>query len=116
MIYRTTEHAYQAAKFLDIEKRKFIQAFDHPRDARKAGQEPGCRADWNEIKYSVMYDLSRQKFSKEPLMGMLLETGDAYLEETNTWGDQYWGVCQGVGQNNLGKILMDVRESIRSSS
>jgi predicted NAD-dependent protein-ADP-ribosyltransferase YbiA (DUF1768 family) len=43
----------------------------------------------------------------------LLETGDAELVEGNWWDDTFWGVCNGVGQNNLGKILMDTRRELR---
>jgi predicted NAD-dependent protein-ADP-ribosyltransferase YbiA (DUF1768 family) len=39
----------------------------------------------------------------------LVETGDKYLEETNNWGDAYWGVYEDVGNNKLGKILMATR-------
>jgi len=27
----------------------------------------------------------------------------------NHWGDRYWGVCDGKGENNLGKIQMGIR-------
>ena len=43
----------------------------------------------------------------------MIETGDEYLEEGNTWGDRIWGTVNGKGQNNLGKILMRVREELR---
>jgi hypothetical protein len=39
----------------------------------------------------------------------LIQTGDAYLIEGNTWGDQYWGVCDGQGLNSLGLLLMETR-------
>jgi ribA/ribD-fused uncharacterized protein len=107
--YRTTEHAYQAAKFPDAGMRRLIQAVEKPREARRLGQSSGCKPDWDNLKYDVMWDLCAQKFSYPKLQAMLLESGDAYLEETNTWGDIYWGVCNGVGQNNLGKILMEIR-------
>lgn len=112
--YRTTEHAYQAAKTLDLNQRLLIQAAHQPRDARRLGQLVKYRPGWEEMKYEVMYDLSCQKYANEPLLSMLLQSRDAYLEETNTWGDVYWGVCRGEGQNMLGKILMDVREGLRS--
>ena len=57
----------------------------------------------------VMRDLVVQKFS-DPLLQSLLETtGDEELIEGNHWGDVFWGVCKGVGENHLGKILMKVR-------
>ena len=43
----------------------------------------------------------------------LLETEDEYLEEGNTWGDKVWGTVNGVGANNLGRILMEVREILQ---
>ena len=58
-----------------------------------------------------------QKFiMNQSLKEMLLATENAYLEETNHWLDRYWGVDEdGVGENNLGKILMAVRETIRKN-
>ena len=46
-------------------------------------------------------------------MDKLLDTGDTELIEGNNWHDTFWGVCKGKGQNNLGKILMEVRKDIR---
>lgn len=111
-LYRTTEHAYQAAKTLDLEARRMIQRLSAPRDARIAGQKVQYRDGWEELKWDVMYDLTCQKFSKGQLMYDLIGTNGLYLEETNTWGDTYWGVCRGVGQNQLGKILMSVRDTL----
>lgn len=113
MKYRTTEHAYQAAKFADPVMRYTIQQLLRPGDARKHGQAKGIREDWDQVKYDIMYDLNLQKYANPELGRLLLATGDAYLEETNWWGDVYWGVCKGVGQNNLGKILMNIREELR---
>jgi ribA/ribD-fused uncharacterized protein len=113
MKYRTTEHAYQAAKFSDPAMRFTIQQLAKPSHARRHGQAKGCREDWEQVKYDIMYDLNAQKYAKPELGRLLLATGDAYLEETNWWGDVYWGVCKGVGQNNLGKILMTIRAELR---
>ena len=46
------------------------------------------------------------------MMEKLILTGDSYLEEGNTWNDRYWGVCNGVGKNKLGEILMQVRKRL----
>jgi predicted NAD-dependent protein-ADP-ribosyltransferase YbiA (DUF1768 family) len=47
-------------------------------------------------------------------MEKLLSTGDIVLEEGNTWGDEYWGINlkTGKGKNNLGKLIMQIREEI----
>ena len=112
MIFPSTEHAYQAAKILDLEAREVFQTLSTPREARQLGQRVQCRSDWDQVKYSVMYDLNCQKYASNPLRQKLIDTGNLSLEETNTWGDNYWGVCDGVGQNNLGRILMAIREDL----
>lgn len=113
-IYPTTEHAYQAAKTLSEAERRAIREVKKPGDARKLGQLVKMRDDWEEIKFDVMLDLTRKKFQDTELARRLLATGDAELVEGNTWGDSCWGVCNGVGTNWLGKILMQVRNEIRS--
>jgi predicted NAD-dependent protein-ADP-ribosyltransferase YbiA (DUF1768 family) len=60
-----------------------------------------------------MEDILMRKFAHLELRGLLLATGDAHLEEGNWWGDYFWGVCKGKGENNLGKILMKVRDFYR---
>jgi len=51
----------------------------------------------------------RLKFADFPLLGSLLATGTEELIEGNKHNDTFWGVCAGVGENNLGKLLMRVR-------
>lgn len=110
--YPSSENAYQAAKSLDPEVRKqFINIT--PSESKKLGRKIEVREDWEEVKYKVMCDIVLDKFMRNPyLKEMLTETGDRYLEETNHWRDVVWGVCDGVGKNWLGKILMDVRTEV----
>lgn len=112
--YPSSEHAYQAAKTLDLAERKRISALPTPSDAKKAGRALTLRLDWETVKFDVMRACVRSKFALNPdLAEKLLATGDALLEEGNTWGDRTWGVVDGVGENRLGKILMDVRTELR---
>ena len=61
-----------------------------------------------------MYDVCKAKFTQNPnLAQLLIETGDATLIEGNNWDDVVWGVCNGVGENRLGKILMQIRTEIK---
>ncbi len=62
------------------------------------------------MKFDVMSLVIMQKFSNTDLKQLLLGTGSRYLEETNDWGDKFWGVCDGEGLNNLGRILMAARQ------
>ncbi len=113
--YPTTEHAYQAAKTLDPEIRQQIAALDKPGKTKRFARKIQIRPDWDNVKLAVMEDLIRQKFNIPELREKLLATGDAYIEETNTWGDRFYGVSGGVGLNHLGKIIMKVRDELQKS-
>ena len=39
-----------------------------------------------------------------------LKAFDDDIVEDNDWGDRFWGICNCEGQNNLGKILMEIRD------
>ena len=60
-----------------------------------------------------MASLLFAKFAQPELRKLLCETGDADLVEGNTWGDKFWGVCEGKGKNMLGLLLMQVRAAAR---
>ena len=112
-IYTTVEHAYQAAKTLDEEERQKIRSCLTPHEAKQLGQKIELRTDWEDIKLNVMEELIRQKFTvHETLKEALLLTEGYELEETNTWGDTYWGVCNGIGENHLGRLLMKIRDEL----
>lgn len=112
--YRSTEFAFQAAKTLDIEERRQIRMELSPGRAKRLGQKVKLRPDWDRIKDDVMLELVRQKFTRHPDLAVrLLSTGHATLVEGNRWRDTYWGVCDGVGENKLGQILMKVRGELR---
>lgn len=113
--YPSSEHAYQAAKTLDSAERRRIAALPTPSEAKRAGRALALRPDWETAKFDVMRACVRSKFALNPdLAAKLLDTGDALLEEGNDWGDRTWGVVDGVGENRLGKILMDVRAELRA--
>lgn len=125
--FSSVEAAFQAAK-LDIEnpkKRKtMLEVFSGltPDGAKAFGRSVQIRADWEERKYDVMFNLVFQKFNNNhELKELLLSTGDAYLEETNNWHDNHWGNCTcpkcigTKGDNYLGLILMKVRELLKNN-
>lgn len=116
--YRTVEHAYQAAKSLDAGVRSRIAMCYLPSDAKAMGRIIALRPDWfiGDTRLRIMRDLLRQKFGTEPLRGQLIDTGRARLVEGNTWGDRYWGVCDGRGENHLGRLLMEIREELQRTA
>jgi len=112
--YPTVEHAYQAAKYPIDKREQFIGI--SPAGAKKLGQlAPITKRQWDKKKYLIMQECVRQKFvNNYKLKEMLLMTDGCTLEERNNWGDQWWGVTEdGVGENNLGKILMQLRDYLK---
>ena len=113
MVFGTVEGAYQAAKTLDLDHRRAIAELAKPGQAKRYGRKLKVRDDWHEVKLKVMEDLLRQKFSHPDLRQKLVDTEDAYLEESNSWRDCFWGVCDGKGENHLGRLLMKIRDELR---
>ena len=112
--YPTVEHAYQARKTLSKAERELIRQASTPGAAKRLGRRVTLRSDWDSIKILVMKTFLAVKFADAELARMLLETGDELLVEGNTWGDRFWGVDeQGVGENNLGRLLMELRQKLR---
>lgn len=113
--YPTVEHAYQAAKTDEKLLKQLISKMATPAEAKRAGRMLR-RADWYKVSLKIMEELIRLKFGfNSDLRYRLLRTGDAYLEETNTWGDKFYGVCDGEGENHLGKILMKIRDELNAA-
>lgn len=118
--FRCSEAAYVAHK---LDKDKYTKeqreeiyaklATMDGRESKKYGRNIMVRPDWNKVKVEVMRRVVRAKFEQDrELAGLLRATGNARLEETNHWRDTFWGVCNGVGENWLGKILMEVRDQL----
>lgn len=109
--YPSVEHAYQAAKSLDPAIRARLRNGCASAQAKRLGVwGTELRPDWEQVKVGIMLGLLRQKFARGTLRGQQLDaTGDRQLVEGNWWGDTFWGVCGGVGENQLGKLLMQVR-------
>lgn len=112
--YPSTENAYQAQKSTDMEYRLEL-ADVTPGQSKRRGKNVELRSDWNNVKYDIMLNLTKQKYSdKNPdLKQQLLNTNNVYIQEGNSWGDTYWGVCDGVGYNYLGHIIMAVRRELQ---
>lgn len=111
--YQNSEAAFQAQKLKsNMDRIPFTKLT--PSQAKRLGRQVQLRDDWEEIKLMEMFNIVYCKFKQNPdLAKKLADTGDTYLEEGNTWNDTYWGVCKGVGENKLGKILMTIRNEHR---
>lgn len=109
------ENAYQAAKLLSKEEQiAFSKMTPYETKAIMDAGLKEVRPDWENIKLNIMTELVFQKFlGSKDLTKLLLATREKELVEGNTWGDIFWGICDGKGQNHLGQILMAVRSYIR---
>ena len=117
--YPTNEHFFQAMKTLNPNERMWIASAETPGQSKRRGRTCKLRYDWEDVKDEVMLIGLRLKFSNPTLRMQLLMTGDEELVEGNWWHDNVWGNCSCdacrpiVGQNRLGKLLMQVRNEIR---
>lgn len=112
LVYRNSESAFQAQKCtLEEDKIPFTNVYAGT--AKKMGRKVNLRNDWEKVKLSEMKNIVRSKFTNnEDLRNKLVSTGNAQLIEGNYWHDTFWGVCNGKGENHLGKILMEIREEL----
>ena len=118
-VWPTSEHYYQAQKFSGTEFEELIRLVETPKIAAQMGRDPKrpLRPDWEAIKDDIMREAVAAKFAQHSeLREILLNTGKAVLVE-HTANDRYWGDGgDGRGKNMLGKILMEVRDKLKSQS
>ncbi|MCB1712420.1 MAG: NADAR family protein [Candidatus Riesia sp.] len=120
LVFPTVEHFYVAMKTHNRLIR--IQISKMPAEdagkVKKMGREIEIRDDWEDIKLSVMMYGLREKFYQNTSLGdKLLATGSENIVEGNYWNDTFWGVDlkqnPNIGENHLGRLLMDVRKSLK---
>jgi len=118
--WQTVEHYYQAQKFIgtkDEEVSPIIQAAPTPEEAAALGRDRTrqVRADWEQVKTEVMRQAVLKKFLTHPdIQAILIATDDLLIVE-NSPKDYYWGCGKDkTGNNHLGKILMSVRQQLKS--
>lgn len=109
----TVEHGFQMSKTEHKGSRSVILTAGSPAEAKRLGRACTLRPDWEDIKLDEMRHWLQLKFGNPIFQNLLLDTSDAELVEGNTWGDRYWGMCRGVGENHLGKLLMGIRAELR---
>ena len=115
-LYNSSEQAYMAAKCLFANDFAKMLEITEPSKCKHFGRTVQLVPAWDKVKLNVMKFILYEKFNTPRLKQMLLATGNRHLEEANYWNDKYWGTFYGNGQNNLGKILMEVRNSIKNAA
>ena len=114
--WRTSEHYFQAQKFIGTPHVEQIRLVLTPKDVARMGRERDrpLRSDWEQVKDDVMLKAVLCKFQTHAdIREILLSTGYQLIVE-NSPIDYYWGCgADGSGKNKLGQILMQVRDLLR---
>jgi ribA/ribD-fused uncharacterized protein len=111
--YRSVEHYFQAMKADSDVIHEIIRNQRTPGDAKRFAKTIALRPGWNSMRLNIMLNGVNQKFEQNlDLKKKLIMTNPQELVEGNRWHDTFWGVDSetGKGENQLGKILMTIRE------
>ena len=117
----TSEHLFQAAKFLDKNKEyaKAILKAETPGKTAQMGRDrkvQGFADNWDAKSFYVMLNIVREKAKVCPqFKNDLISTGDKFLiENTTPSNDRIWGCGKdGWGKNWLGLVLMIARDELK---
>ena len=125
-IMPTGEHCFHAMKMAatdmtEAEKHEWLETMSKaktPNESKRLGRSIKIDMEkWDRISYGCMVRTQFLKFSQnKDLAEKLKSTGSAPLIEGTTWGDRLWGVDEnGIGKNQLGEILMELRSKFTSN-
>ena len=118
LLWPTSEHAYQAASYLDEEIVERIRTAPSAHEVRIIGRtyKEKRRQDWGELKEEVMEELFRAKLAQhEYVREKLLISGEREIIK-NVPDDSFWGWgADHQGENRLGKLWMKLREELRTA-
>lgn len=128
--FRSSEQAFMWAKatiFGSTQIADMILAVNTPNEAKKLGRSRKIAFDekvWAEHSYGIMVQVLKHKFNNVDLLEKLFATGNKTLVEASPY-DKVWGIGldkndprayqpeNWLGQNLLGKALMEVRDYYR---
>lgn len=107
--FRCVEAAFQAAK--DPTRAKEFEGLSGS-EAKHLGRRVKLREDWSQVKLGIMEQLLITKFTQHPELAQKLKATLEPIIEDNTWGDTYWGRCNGKGENHLGQLLEHLKVAL----
>lgn len=120
----TAEALYQACRFPllpDVQREIIGQHSPMTAKMKSKSYREYSRSDWEDVRFMIMRWCLRVKLAQNHVSfgGLLLSTGDQPIVELSR-KDDYWGakVVDGsgellVGQNVLGRLLMELRELLK---
>lgn len=117
-IFPSVEHGFHYRKFSETapEIAVAILAAPSPWAAMQIERknQDKRRKDWQAVKLGIMTELVQAKVAQnEDVKACLLKTDTKKIVENSPW-DTFWGIGEdGLGQNHMGKILMEIRDTLR---
>ena len=115
----SVEHYYQAMKFEDEAHRNKIRECSSAAEAAKLGKSRRAkrRKDWKKTSTVVMTRGTYIKCKTHPeIAEQLLSTGELRIDELSGY-DYFWGSGRDMrGKNNFGKVLMAVRDKLKTEA
>ncbi len=115
VLFMTSEHAYQYAKFADSLIKEQIRTARSGYDAKMLSIQYRDLAipDWNALKAQIMEHILRLKLAQHPhIRKKLQDTGEREIIEASK-DDEYWGWgASKTGQNVHGKLWMKLRDEL----
>jgi ribA/ribD-fused uncharacterized protein len=118
-LYPSVTHAYHAARSSDENTRKAILNADSFHTVAKIARRIEDPQNWQMERTKIMERLVRDKFRRSKELQEKLKATEnrelimSYEDETS--GNLFWGMVKEKGQNQLGRILMKVREDINNN-
>ena len=112
-VFQSSEQAFQWAKAVTIDDQRRMERVASAPASKRLGRLITVRPDWDRVKLQIMRDVLLCKFSQNSALAtLILGTAGLPIRELAPWGDKFWGICNGVGQNQLGKALEWVRATL----
>lgn len=122
--FRTSEALYQACRFPHLpEIQAMILEEGSPMTAKMRSKpfRRDSRPDWEDVRVPIMRWCLRLKLLENwhDFSSLLLATGERAIVEDSR-KDRYWGAVKRMdaqleGQNVLGRLLMELRDKLRSA-
>lgn len=116
LTWKSVDHYVFAKRAIKESDRDAVREAETPIKARTVSKTMRWRPDWKEADVENVKAAVEAKFFQNVELGRkLIYTRDIELVHENRWGDKLWGVCEGEGENLLGKLLMEIREKLMES-
>ena len=115
-LYPSVTHAYHAARSTDETTRRAIINADSFHTVATIASRIQDPEDWPTRRLDIMERLVRDKFRRSKELQEKLKATEkrelimTYEDEKK--GNFYWGMVNGKGQNQLGRILMKIRDDV----